>query len=314
MIQSPEDPPERPEEPETDLPPDEVDTRAPDRRLVSSAPTQQEDPQVQHALDAARLHARLLREEGIDLVGVYVVGSAALGDRWPHSDIDTFAVVRAEVTDLEQKNPGLLARVHDRISAEVPTTSYDTTYLSYAWLADPPADHTVAPHTLAGELLLDQPAAIHPVSWLELATSIVADGEPVADLAIHVDLDEVSSYTRANLSSYWARYAEGLLAAAAGKPADAPLTNPYPVVWTVLGAPRLAAMLDRIHRAATGDLPRLVSKTEAGDWVRTHLPEYVGLAERSLANRHGRPADFTVHDAARAASLVSEVIMVANTR
>lgn len=313
MIQSPEDPPERPDAIETDLPAEEVDTRAPDRRLVSGSPTAEEDPQVQYALHAARLHARLLREGGVELVGVYLAGSAALGDRWPHSDIDTYTVVRS-VADLESANPGLLVRVHDQMATEFAGTYYDTTYLEYGWLSDPPTGHPTAPMTLLGVLTMDAPAGITPVNWLELASSITADGEPVADLPISVDLDQVASYTRANLSSYWAEYGERLAAAAADKPDDAPLTNSDPVVWTVLGAPRLAAMLDRVHRAAPGEVPPLVSKTEAGDWVRTHLPEHADLAERALAERHGRPASFTVGDAASASRLVTEVIMVANSR
>ena len=309
MIQSPEDPPEDHDETGTELERDQVDTSAPDRRLVSGAPTPAEDPQVQHALDAARRHAELLRAEGVDVVGVYLTGSAAIGDRWPHSDIDTVTVTREAVEDAE-----LLGRVHDQLAEEFSTTHYDTTYVPYAWLAAPPADATVAPHSVDGELHLDRPAPIHPVTWLELATSITADGVPREELPVEVDLDEVASYTRVNLSSYWAKVAQSLSAAAEAKPADAPLVNPTPVVWTVLGAPRLAAMLDRIRRADPDELPRLVSKTEAGDWVRTHLPLYADLAERSLAHRHGRDASFTVGDAAAAAAMVPEVIMVANSR
>jgi len=309
MIQSPEDPPERPEGDGTDLPREQVDTRAPDRQQVSGAPTTGEDPQIQHALEVSRRHAELLREAGVDPVGVYVIGSTAVGDRWPHSDIDTVTVTREPVGDAE-----LLQRVHDQITAEVSGTYYDTTYVRYDWLAEPPADHTVAPHTQEGRLRLDQAAPIHPVTWLELSTAITADGEPVEHLPVAVDLGRVESYTRANLSSYWAKVADSLTAAAEGKPAHAPLTNPYPVVWTVLGAPRLAAMLDRLHQTAPGQVPRLVSKTEAGDWVRTHLPHYAELAERALADRHGRPASFTVADATAAARLVGEVIVVANSR
>lgn len=309
MIQSPEDPPEDHDENQTELEHDQVDTSAPDRRLVSGAPTPAEDPQIQHALDAARRHAELLRAEGVDVVGVYVIGSAAIGDRWPNSDIDTVAVTREPVDDA-----ALLGRVHDQLATDFSTTHYDTTYVPYAWLAEPPADATVAPFSQDGELHLDRPAPIHPVTWLELATSITADGEPASELGVKVDLDRVASYTRVNLSGYWAKVAESLATAADAKPADAPLTNPTPVVWTVLGAPRLAAMLDRIRRADPDELPRLVSKTEAGDWVRTHLPGYADLAERALAHRHGREASFTVGDAAAAARMVPEVIMVANSR
>lgn len=268
-----------------------------------------DDPQVQRALALAGRHAELLAERiGDELVGVYLIGSAALGDAWPHSDIDTVTVTREPITDED-----LLGAIHDVLRAEHPDERYDTVYIPLAWVSALPADHSTTAFSLNGELHLGGPGGpIHPVTWVELCGAITVAGQPIEELGVAVDLVRAEAYTRANLVRYWAKVADQLGAAAAAKPFSAPLTNPYPVVWTVLGAPRLAAFLERLEQLPTGGRVRLVSKSEAGEWVVRHLPRFAGLARRCLDQRQGREAAFTVADVDRAADLVREVIVVVN--
>jgi len=316
MIQSPEDPPERAPDDVADLPHDTIDTGAPRRDEVTGGPTPAEDPQVQHALTAARAHADLLAAEiGDDLVGVYLVGSAALSDAWPHSDVDTVTVTRAAMTDR-----GQLARIHDQLTSQLGEVRYDTTYVPYPWLAEPPRPGTITPFSQDGTLRLDEPSGqLHPVSWIELTRAITAHGTPVGQLPIAIDVGRAIAYSKGNLSSYWAKTADNLQAAAKDKPADAPLTNPDPVVGTVLGAPRLAAFIDRLAQSTAAEdgnaeLPKLVTKTEAGEWAAHHFPHFADLAQRSVAHRRGQDVAFTVADATAAAELVREVIVVVNSR
>lgn len=273
-------------------------------------PDRRTDEWLRHAHAVARRHAELLTDElGDDLVGVYLVGSALLDDTWPGSDIDTVTVVAEPVRDTDA-----LRRVHDRLAEEEPTVRYETIYLPRSWITSPPPDHAATPSSHDGQLQLDGPTGqVHPITWVELARAQTVTGTPVAELSVAVDLDRARSYTRANLTEYWSKVADQLSAAAEKKPADAALTNPAPVVWAVLGAPRLAAFLERLEqRTGDDDVPLLVSKSEAGEWVQRRLPRYADLAGRCLDHRQGRDAAFTVADAAKAAELVGEVIVVAN--
>jgi len=310
MISSPENPPERPEDGDPELERSEVDTRAPLHEMVSARPTGAEDPQVQRALAIARTHADLLaRVVGDQLVGVYVVGSTALGDAWPHSDVDTFAVLTGAL-------PGetVLRRVHNQLATAHPGVSYDTTYVLEAWLHEHPTGIRTS-FSRRGILHVDETGSdAHAIGWLELSSGITAAGRPVDELDVAVDVAAAAGYARTSLSQYWRRVGAQLAAAATGQRDDAPLGNPAPVVWAVLSAAQVAAFIDRTRRARPGDAPRVVTKSEAGEWLRNHLPEHADLAERALRRRRGGTPRFTVADAIAAAALIDQLVIVANSR
>lgn len=245
-------------------------------------------------------HWQLLQDAfGADTIGLYLVGSAALDDFQPgRSDIDTITVIARPFAEVDH---AALREIHRVIVTRFPQTHYDTTYIPIAWLSTLPEPRSVTPFSVNGELRLDQPAGqVHPVQWIELAYhGIRCFGPEISELPIITDRTAARDYVRGNLAGYWDGQVSAIHAALnanrvieAGALAEA-------VTWMVLGAPRLAAFLER---------GSIISKSEAAHWLASRYPESRGLAEHCLAERYGEPAEFTLDDLRQSADLVAVLI------
>jgi len=254
-------------------------------------------PPTTPAALAAR-HAALLDEHlpGV-VVGLYLVGSVALGDHRPgRSDVDTVTVVRR---GLGPADAAALVAVHRALAPEAVGTAYDTTYVPLPWLAAAPAREPVTPFSLDGVLHLDEPAfQVNPVTWVELAGSTTVTGPAPSELGIADVREPLRRWTTDNLLSYWAPSAARVREVLSARPPDQEAAAGA-VVWHVLGPPRLHATL------TTG---RVVSKTEAGNHAAATWPQHAALCRRSQAWRAGEDVRFSSVDGFEAADLVDAVV------
>jgi hypothetical protein len=233
-------------------------------------------------------------------VGLYLIGSAALGDFQPaSSDIDTITVVDRELDRADQQ---VLRGVHADIKREYPSVRYDTTYVPRAWLGESmdPATAPPIPFSQDGLLQLGQRSEeVHPITWLALTRGIRVAGEEIEDLDVHVDLEAARAYALSNLHGYWAALGAELALATRRRSPRLVLEEPVAVVWAVLGVPRPAAFLE------TGEL---LSKTKAAEYLADVFPQFASLARRCVEFRRGEREVFTMADARTAAEIVREVI------
>jgi hypothetical protein len=229
--------------------------------------------------------------------GLYVTGSAALGDfHPPMSDIDAVVVL-----DVPLEDPAALEAVHAQLPGD---PAYDVFYLTRAQLADAPVEGTQAPFTMHG--LFDDGfggAPVSPVLWAELARGpLVVRAAP--DLVVSDDHEALRRHTRANLDDYWQQWLDDAadhLSAGKVTQAEAELVS----VWPALGVPRLHALL------ATD---RIISKSQAAEYAAERFPAHADLARRCLAHRHGVRQTWDLDHAAAAVALGREVIADAHAR
>lgn len=204
-----------------------------------------------------------------DLIeGLYVVGSLALDDWQPRSDIDIVAFTADPATDADAV---LLRDAHVQATAEL-GRSVDGPRL--AW-----GDVTVAPISLHRPWSLDGDFRhdgdcfeINPVTWYTLAVHGVAvRGPEPSTLGVVTDVDDRRMFVRDNVGTYWQQVAR-TVSAAADDPErsqfDAEVTE-----WCVLGIARMFATY------RTG---RVLSKSAAGEYLVSEAPEYAPLVERVL--------------------------------
>ncbi|WP_109473219.1 hypothetical protein [Ornithinimicrobium cavernae] len=263
-----------------------------------------EEELAHRAHTVARVHSDLLAEAlGERRVrAVWLTGSTMLRDLTPTSDIDTVTLTAGEL------GPGdapALQHVHASLVERFPGLAYDTTYVDIASLARPPEPGLVVRQSLDGQLILDQPGGeIHPVTWFVLPDAIRVFGDHPGDVEIAVDREAARAHSRENLRAYWlGSVVHGIRTALTDRAPEEALEQPDTVVWAVLGAPRLAMVLDPDATHA-GPIP---SKTEAGHWVIEHHPDFADLATHALAARRGGHVDLTVGDALLTADLVERL-------
>jgi hypothetical protein len=219
---------------------------------------------------------------------LYVVGSLALGAWQPgRSDIDT-VIFTSRVPTGED-----LAGLRDVHAAMRGTPDLDGVYLApdHGW----PADGRVVPHAVGGEFYIDRPCGeLTPVLWLTLARyGIPVRAAASSDLGVQVDLEALRAYNLDNLRAYWQPQATGIRRYAAGVQPTAAVDAEY-ASWMLLGPARLHYTL------ANEDV---ISKSDAGEYVIAHFPDYASLAERAIRWRAGEAVDFTAEDLVAAASL-----------
>ncbi len=257
---------------------------------------------LDRASAVATTHYDLLRVElGSEVMGVWLIGSAILGDLTVRSDVDTLTLT---ARPLETADTPALERVHHQLLQEFPDLAYDTTYLSVATLSEPAVPGLITPFSVDGRLHVGEPAGeVHPVTWLTLPEALPAAGIDPGRVNVAADRAAAEAYTRGNLQTYWASVAEGLRLQLSGRHPDEELEGSATLQWVVLGAPRLAAFLSGMR--TTGPIP---SKSEAGRWVIDALPRHADLAKRALQARGGARVRFTVADALEAVDLVSTIV------
>ena len=196
--------------------------------------------------------------------GLYVVGSVALDDWTPHSDVDVIAVVAdPSDPDLFDELAATHSVVRERVSIPV-----DGPFVAWGDLVVPPMA-VQRPWVLDGDYRVDgESFEINPVVWYTLATYGVAlRGDAPDRLGVHVDLHERRTWVSENLQTYWHGVGERLAAAiesdATGETADSAVLE-----WVALGVARV------LYTWETGDV---ASKTAAGAWAAGRVPDFADM-------------------------------------
>jgi hypothetical protein len=196
--------------------------------------------------------------------GLYVVGSVALDDWTPRSDIDIIAVV-ADPSDPDV--PSDLAAAHALVR-ERTSVSIDGPYLAWGDLVVPPMA-AQRPWVLDGEYHVDgESFEINPVVWYTLATyGLALRGASPDRLGVPVDLGDRRNWVRENLLMYWRGVGERLRVAIE---ADASIETADGEVleWVALGVARMLYTWD------TGDV---TSKSAAGVWAADRAPDFADM-------------------------------------
>lgn len=195
---------------------------------------------------AARFAGRLSDAIGNRVVGVYLVGSFALGDLQPDSDLDFVAVL----TDVNRPaDEPLIGPLH----GDDGDHALEGFYVAAADLRRHPADSaSLRLHWLSGE-------------WREVAGALIVEcemlrrfghrvqGAPVGELGVFDAGADLPAFSKRNLDMYWTPWIErtGPWLMDHGSLRD----QAWAATWCVLGVPRLYVAI------TTGEI---VSKTEAG--------------------------------------------------
>lgn len=226
--------------------------------------------------------------------GLYVVGSVALDDWTPHSDVDVIAVV-ADPSDPDL--PGSLTAVHDALAGRL-DVPVDGPYVAWGDLVVPPVGVS-RPWVLDGEFHLDgESFELNPVVWYTLAThGVTLRGDPPADIGIPLDDHDRRSWVADNVASYWRGVGEELRVAVE---ADATMDAADGAVleWVALGAARM------LYTHETGDV---TSKSGAGRWAMTLVPEFAEMLTSAVRVREV-PGDATRAELIAAADFVEYVV------
>jgi hypothetical protein len=217
---------------------------------------------------AARFAGRLSGTLGHRMIGLYLVGSFALGDLQPDSDLDFVAVL----ADIDRAaDEALLGPLHGDHSDH----TLEGFYVAVGDLRRHPADW-VSPrlHWLNGE-------------WREVAGALIVEcemlrrfghriqGPPVGDLGVFDAGADLGASSRRNLQVYWAPWIErtGPWLMENGSLRD----QAWAATWCVLGVPRLYVAI------TDGEI---VSKTEAGVRARkTFDPKWRPVIDAALDHR-----------------------------
>ncbi|WP_306748875.1 nucleotidyltransferase domain-containing protein [Saccharothrix yanglingensis] len=200
-------------------------------------------------------HLRALDESAPGLVAAaHVVGSAALDDHQPGSDLDLVVELSRPPT------PADLAAL-----AAAQTLDLDVVYL---------VDGEPGPWARDGEFRVSG-GEVTPVVLLQLNehSTTLRGARP----SFEVTRAEVEDYCRRNLVEYWRPLVE--LAAAATGPGF-----PQGVLWIAFGPAR------QWHTIRTGGI---VSKSRAGELAAAHWPDLAGELLDLVAARRGADVELT---------------------
>ncbi|TDC87162.1 DUF4111 domain-containing protein [Nonomuraea deserti] len=191
--------------------------------------------------------------EAPDLVeGLYLEGSAALGDYRPStSDVDFIAVTAAAPPE------DVLERIHTRLGAH----PFDGVYLTWDDLRRGPDGLGTRPQAQHGRL--NRRGELNPVTWHTLTQhGLTCRGPKPDEFEIWNDPDALAAWTNDNLDRYWRRLVSR--ASRLATPWGLICLGGYGTLWIVTGIARLHYTL------ATGDI---TSKTEAGRYALEAFPE-----------------------------------------
>lgn len=230
--------------------------------------------------------------------GIYVTGSAALGDWQPrHSDVDILTVTERRLTDadidaLEALHTGMPGRPYR-----------DAMYIP----AEAVGKHSADPEDPAGRYPSAVDGVFHraryrpdPVLWATLDRHGLTLRGPAADsLGADPGQNWLREWNHGNLERYWRRWPMKARAAMAQFDPGDPLPGDA-VAWGALGPGRLHATI------TTGEI---ISKTAAADYTATLLPRYGALLARVRAYRLGADGErFTIADGYAGCDLIDAVV------
>ena len=224
--------------------------------------------------------------------GLYLVGSVALGDWTPRSDIDVVAVV-ADPSDPDLF--GDLAAANALFRERVPI-AVDGPYVAWGDLVVPPMA-VQRPWVLDGEYHVDgESFEINPVTWYTLASrGITLRGEQPDRIGVFVDEVERRLFVRENLQTYWRGVGERLAAEVGAS--DETEYGGEVLEWVALGVARM------LFTCETGDV---TSKSAAGEWAAERAPDFADMLRAAVAVR-ANPAPATRSQLLDAASFVEAV-------
>jgi hypothetical protein len=230
--------------------------------------------------------------------GLYVVGSIALSDWTPHSDIDVVAVVADPsdpdlVGDLEAAQ----SLLRDRVGLSI-----DGPYVGWGDLVVP-AMAVQRPWVLEGEYHVDgESFEINPVTWFTLATyGIAIRGDAPDRLGVSHDIEERRSWVAGNLDTYW-RGVGGALVAGLESSTE-PEFGGEILEWVALGVARM------LYTFETGDV---TSKSGAGRWAAERIPDHAEVFATAVEVR-ARRAPVGRDLLARAAEVTLEIVDAVTT-
>jgi hypothetical protein len=227
---------------------------------------------VQSVIDA---YLEAIDDEAPGLVeGLYLTGSAALGDFHPHtSDIDFVAVTSIP---LHADTVTAVGRAHARLRKQRSRPYFDGAYVTWDELTRPPEHSSTGPHSYKGRFYASGRRDCDPVTWHTLAKHGVRCRGPEREtLRICADRDALFAWTLQNFDSYWRLLL--LRARRFPHPWSILSLTSYGAVWVVLGVCRLHYTL------ATG---RIASKEEAGRYgLQTFVEEWHRVLNEALRIR-----------------------------
>lgn len=199
-----------------------------------------------------------------DLLGVYWIGSAALGDfQEGKSDLDFVVLVRRPPQPAQRAE---VLALHRSIRA----ARMEGLYVMPEQLGTDKPVWTYYHGKLAWGL-----EGVNPVTWYTLAQRGVAVyGPPPKAWKLEAPRKALLDYERRNLDAYWRPYIRRLH----GVRRSMALTHGC-VEWAALGIARI------YYTLREGDV---VSKRAAGKYALTQFPEHAPLLEQALALRAGR--------------------------
>lgn len=228
--------------------------------------------------------------------GVYLTGSAALGDWQPgSSDLDILTVTEHP---LGEEGLDALAELH----ASMPGRPYrDAIYVPAAALGARDDEDDAAGYPAAVDGVFHR--ARHrpePVLWATLDRhALTMRGPAASDLKAGPDPDWLREWNHGNLESYWRPWSAAVRLRLAER--DREESVPADIVaWAVLGPGRLHATI------TTGEI---ISKTAAAGYTAELAPRHAGLLDLAKQYRLGDDAiSFTVADGRAACDLVDAVV------
>lgn len=203
--------------------------------------------------------------------GLYLVGSVALGDWQPDSDIDVVAFTADPATDEDAE---LLRTAHEAAAADV-ETAIDGPRLAWGDVSVPPLP-LHRPWTLDGVFHHDAECfEINPVTWYTLAEyGVAVRGEPAAELGVALDGEDRRIFVRDNVDTYWRSVGDQLEAALAD--IDRTEFAAETVEWCALGVARM------LYTSRTGDV---TSKSAAAAWAARELPQHATILDTAARLR-----------------------------
>ncbi len=135
----------------------------------------------------------------------YIVGSIALDEfNEQFSDIDFLAILNRKATTEEIEE---LRHIHRLIERNHPRWKMSGSYLQFCDLGKRAGEIGLYPHYHDGVLHPNSHAGLNPVTWWELKNhgKAIVGAEP-QELPFNVDWDQLVTWMRENMNSYWRRW------------------------------------------------------------------------------------------------------------
>ncbi len=170
-------------------------------------------PKSQNPDDILEIFKNALRQE-IDenVIGIYIVGSYALGDFNDNlSDIDFVVILRRQLSTTEMK---ALAMVHSTIEKRTLQPNLNGIYILESDIGKERTAIEMITFFHEGSLKrVSNPNAfyeINPITWAELKLyGITLYGPDCKDLSIKVDWHAIHQYLYQNINTYWVSWLKG---------------------------------------------------------------------------------------------------------